>query len=187
MIYLSKGTVLKNSTKQFLQISHCGQDFQLTGMEAILWLNGRFGFAVTRGAAQEQALRHLNEMGLAESEWEDTATARYWIMTRCVCCPAVFKKEERSVSEIEEMLLCWLRNAGIRLSTAEMIYLQEHHIKPEPELLYTENRQALIESIYMQNTIADNFLENLMEAAKCRDEVIGVLMKLLKKKKILIL
>lgn len=108
-------------------------------------------------------------------------------MTRCICCPAVFKEEEYSESEMEKTILCWLRNAGIRLSAAELIYLQEHHIEPEPELLYTENRQALIESIYMQNTIADNLLENLMEAAECRDEVIGALMKLLKKKKILIL
>lgn len=66
MIYLSKGIVQKNSTKQLLRISHCGQDFQLTGTEAALWLKGRFGFAVARGAAQEQNLQHLNELGIAE-------------------------------------------------------------------------------------------------------------------------
>lgn len=187
MIYLSKGIVQKNSTEQLLQVSRCGESFRLTGIDAALWLNGRYGFAGADGAEQERALHRLNKMGLVETEQENTDTARYRIMTRCVCCPAAFKKPEPFMTDIEKNLLCWLRNAGIRLSAAELVFLQEHHIKPEPCLLYTDNRQALIEAIYMQDTIADNLLENLMEKAACRNHVIETLQKLLKKKKILVL
>ena len=61
MIYLSKGVAQKNSTEQLLYISRSGQSFQLTGIEATLWLNGRFQFAVAKGTEQERALDHLTE------------------------------------------------------------------------------------------------------------------------------
>ena len=87
----------------------------------------------------------------------------------------------------EKWMLQWLRNAGIRLSTAELVYLREHEILPEEKYFYQENRQVLIEKIYTKDTIADNLLEQQMENAGCRDEVVRTLMKLLAKKKILLL
>lgn len=187
MVYLSKGIVQKNSTKQLLQISRCGQSFQLTGIEATLWLNGRFEFAVAKGTEQERALDHLNRMGLTESEPENTTISQYRILIRCICCPTDFFKREFRLSDVEKTILYWLRNAGIRLSVAEFIYLIENHVQLNSKLIHEENRQALIELIYTHNTIEDNILENMMENAKCRDEVIRVLQKLLNKKKILIL
>lgn len=187
MIYLSKGVVQENSTEQLLHISRSGQSFQLTGIEAALWLNGRFEFAVAKGTERERALEHLNRMGLAEREQENTVISQYRILTRCICCPTVFSKREIHLSDVEKTILYWLRNAGIRLSVAELIYLIENHIEPNCKLIREENRQTLIELIYTHNTIVDNVLENMMENAKCRDEVISVLQKLLKKKKILIL
>ena len=53
---------------------------------------------------------------------------------------------------------------------AELVCLQEHGIKPEPQLLGEENRQALTEAIYTQETIFDNVLEAQMERASCREE-----------------
>lgn len=187
MIYVSKGIVQKNSTEQLLFVAHCGQTYQLAGAEAALWLNGRYGFFVTRIILEETALKHLVRMGLAEMEPEDTAQNRYRILTRCVCCPAQVAGPERFLSRKEKRILQWLRNAGIRLSLAELIYLQEHEILPEERLLYLENRQALIEEIYTKDTIVDNLLEQLMESAACRDEVVGILQKLLAKKKVLLL
>ncbi len=87
----------------------------------------------------------------------------------------------------EKTILSWLRNAGIRLTAAELVFLQEHGIAPEEMYLYPENRQTLVEAIYTKDTIADNLLEHQMETAECRDKVIRTLMKLLNKKKILIL
>lgn len=187
MIYLSKGVVQERSTEQLLYISRCGQSFQLTGVEATLWLNGRFEFATAKGTVQEQALQRLNRIGLAECEQENTAVSRYRILTRCVCCPTVFSKGENNLSNDEKIIIYWLSNAGIRLSVAELIYLNENHIEPTAQLLYKENHQVLIELIYTRNTIADNILENMMETASSRDEVIRILQKLLKKKQILLL
>ena len=45
MKYISKGIVVNGSTEQILHVTRCGVDFQLTGEQAALWLNGRFAFA----------------------------------------------------------------------------------------------------------------------------------------------
>lgn len=45
MKYISKGMVIRASTEDLLFVTRCGVDFQLTGEQAALWLNGRFGFA----------------------------------------------------------------------------------------------------------------------------------------------
>lgn len=187
MIYLSKGIVQKNSTEQLLFVIHCGKSFQLTGTEAALWLNGRFAFAVTHSGMEESALKHLVRMGLAEMEPEDSPQSRYRILTRCICCPAQYTKPERQIHHKGKWMLHWLRNAGIRLSTAELVYLREHGIMPEEKYFYQENRQTLIEEIYTKDSIADNLLEQQMEKADCRDEVVRTLMKLLARKTILLL
>lgn len=187
MIYLSKGKVLEHATEEQLGVSRGGQQFCLTGVEAALWLNGRFSFSKPNSPIEDRALRHLVRMGLAEIEEGEDMAAKYRILTRCICCPAKGKKVSIPVSGKEKTVLLWLQRAGIRLSTAELIYLQEHQIQPEPALLYEENRQALIETIYTKNTIWDNILESQMESAACRDETVQVLLQLLKKKKILIL
>ena len=48
MKYISKGMVIRASTEDLLFVTRCGADFQLTGEQAALWLNGRFGFAKNR-------------------------------------------------------------------------------------------------------------------------------------------
>lgn len=84
-------------------------------------------------------------------------------------------------------IIYWLKYAGIRLTVAELVYLFENKVKPTQDLLYTDNRQRLIERIYTKDTIADNLLEIQMESAGCRDDIIKGLMRLLKKKQILVL
>ena len=187
MIYLSKGIVQKSSTEQMLWITHCGQDYKLTGMESALWLNGRFEFATAKSAAAERAVRHLERMGLVEVESGNSPVDRYRILTRCICCPAAFTKPEMPMPYREKTVLQWLREAGIRLTVAELIFLQEHRIVPAPELLGSENRQALVETIYTQENIEDGILEQAMERAACRDTVVAALLRLLEKKKIIIL
>lgn len=187
MLYISKGIVQKNSTEQLLFMARGGQHYQLTGSAAAVWLNGRLEFAKSRSSAEEQALNYLKRLDLAETEDTDDRVSRYRILTRCVCCPAVFTKPERPMPTKEKTMLTWLRNAGIRLTVAELVFLQEHGIAPEEKYLYPENRQTLIEAIYTKDTIADNLLEHQMETAERRDEVVRTLVKLLGKKKILLL
>lgn len=186
MIYLSKGIVQKGSTEQLLNVLHCGQKYELTGTDAAMWLNGRYGFAKVRDIKEQRAVGHLQALGLIESEPENDSIARYRIATRCVFCPADTRK--RSVArECDKAILFWLRNAGVRLTVAELVYLFERGVEPTKDILYTDNRQKLIERIYTQDTIGDNLLEAQMESAGCRDEIVAGLMRLLKKKQLLVL
>ena len=91
------------------------------------------------------------------------------------------------LNEQERQINTWLQKAGIRLSVAELVFLQEHQITADSGMFGVRNRQRLIEAIYTKDNIQDNLLEHQMEKAECRDEVVEALMQLLKKKKILIM
>lgn len=183
MIYLSKGAVCKGSTEERLVIAHCGNEFILTGIKASLWLNGQFNFAISNDLGM---LEHLERMGLIEYEVDNNSLSRYRILTRCVCCPAKASGSLFSDTSEKELMI-WLTKAGLRLSVAELICLTEKRIKPEDNLLYERNRQALVESIYSTQNISDNILEVEMEYSTSRDTVVDSLMRLLKKKRLVIL
>lgn len=187
MIYISKGIVERNSTENILNVQRGGKSFQLTGLQAKLWLDGRYDFNEACMPDQLRDLDILSRMGLVETEEENTALGRYRIMTRCVCCPADTRHLDWTSGFHSSYLLGWLRHAGIRLSVAELILLSERGIRPEKEYLGIENRQNLIEVIYTRDNIAENLLETQMESAMSRDNVVQSLIGLLKKKKILIL
>lgn len=187
MIYISKGIVQENSTERNIYVGRGGQVFQLTKVEAQLWLDGRFGFYKTKNASQERAVEHLYRMGLIEYEQDDIPVSRYRILTRCVLCAATGSNVGLTVGCLASSVLNWLTNAGIRLSMAELVCLHERRIKPTKYLLYAENRQNLIETIYTQENIFDNILECQMEYADCRDDVVESVMALLKAKKLVIL
>ena len=80
-----------------------------------------------------------------------------------------------------------MKNAGVRLTVAELVYLIVNGIKPTQDLLYTDNWQTLIQRIYTVGSIADNILETRMEAGERRDAVVQSLLRLLKKKLVLVL
>ena len=183
MIYLSKGIVQKGSTEQLLFVLYGGQKFELTGNAAAAWLNGRFNFAEALGR-NETPVAYLQKLGLVETEADNDELSRYRIASRCIFCPATKTSVLRAM---DKEILQWLKNAGVRLTVAELVYLIENGIKPTQDLLYTDNRQILIERIYTVDTIADNLLETRMEAAECRDAVVQSLLRLLKKKLVLVL
>ena len=184
MIYLSKGIVQKGSTEQLLFVLYGGQKFELSENTAA-WLNGRFNFAEALGR-NEPPVIYLQKLGLVETEADNDELSRYRIASRCIFCPADTTKAS-VLRSMDKEILQWLKNAGVRLTVAELVYLTENGIKPTQDLLYTDNRQRLIEQIYTVDTIADNLLETQMETAKCRDAVVQSLMRLLKKKLVLVL
>ena len=49
MKYISIGAVTKPSTEHIVYVSHCGYDYTLTGEQAALWLDGRYGFDAVSG------------------------------------------------------------------------------------------------------------------------------------------
>lgn len=165
-----------------------GTDFQLTGLQAELWLNGRYGFAESGGNILEgKALQQLNRQGLVELVESDEPAAEYRALTQCVLVPAQPQGHRVLLSTREKELLRWLTDAGLHLTTAELVFLAEHCVKPTADLLGERNRQCLTERIYTQETIFDNILEAQMEHAAARDEVVDALLRLLEKRRILLL
>lgn len=188
MIYLSKGLVCKGSTEELLSITHHGQHFTLPNQLAHVWLNGRYKIANTRGIQEENALRQLVKMGLAEAEETDSDVSRYRILSHCILYPTTnvrfhFEKLQKS----EREALTWLRKAGLRLSTAELVCLFEKGILPSKDLLYDQNRQALVEKLYSVDNITDGILETQMEHAEKRDVVVEIIQNLIARKKVVVL
>ena len=118
---------------------------------------------------------------------EDSAAGEYRALTQCVLIPAKSGKLRLPLNKQEAQTLHWLREAGLRLTVAELVSLEEHGVKPVPELLGEENSQALTEAIYTQENIQDHILEAQMEHAFCRDRMVKAVLGLLKKRRVLVL
>ena len=187
MLYLSNGVLCKNSTTDEVRVARGNTVITLTGAEAEVWLDGRFNMICTDDKEKHNTIRSLYNMGLVEYEDNSDDAAQYNILSRCICCPAKVNFIKKPLSKCEKVVMIWLNNAGLRLSTAELMYLVENEVKPTDNLFYEENAQALIETIYTKDTIFDNILENRMGYAKCRNEVIYSLLLLLSKKRIVML
>lgn len=187
MKYIAKGMVVKASSEDMLHVTRCGYDFQLTGIQADLWLNGRFGFSAIKErdflAAKE--LRQLKRQELIELADADDG-GEYRALTQCVIVPAQPKGSVILTSR-EKDLLKWIMMAGLRLSMAELTFLLERRIAPTDNWMGEENRQALTEAIYTQETIFDNVLEAQMEHARSRNAAVNTVLSLLKKKRIILL
>ena len=187
MMYISKGIVKEGSTIQRLTVCYGGAEFVLSGNEASTWLNARFEIALIPDHDADKRIGHLHRMGLVETEEGDSALQRYRLLTRCVLVPTRKIGISLFQSKTEKKILFWLRKAGIRLSTAELVYLIDREVKPSVELLYSDHRQNLIERIYTKSTIQDNLLETQMEKAVFRDEIVDALLNLIKRKRVVVL
>ena len=186
MLYLSKGIAEKDSTENLIKVRRGDYTYTVSGNAAKLWLAGRFGFAACDTDEEISDILNLTKMGLAEYEPEECQASWYRILTRCVCVPTK-KGFAGFLIKSEKTMMRWLNFAGIRLSTAELVFLSENHIQPKNDLLYADNRQALVETIYTPANIFDNVLEAQMEHASLRDTTVETIMSLLRKKKIVML
>ncbi len=186
MIYLSKG-ILQNSNKDNIHIIRGNDSITLSGSEAKLWLGGNQEFTHTKSVEDTPVILKLSKLGLVEYEDFDTPINKYRILSRCVCCETRHSIFDFIANRAERKIMRWIKKAGIRLSTAELIYLFEKGINPSRHLLYPHNRQALVEKIYMTNNIFDNILENQMEKAHCRDQVVDILTRLIYKQRLVVL
>ncbi len=184
--YISIGAVTKPSTEHIVYVSHCGFDYTLTGDLASMWLNGRFGFDAARNKIEEAALSQLQRMGLVIIT-ENVLEGEYRALTRIKLVQCKSKNPYRGLTASERTALKWIRETGLVLSMAELVYLMEHDIAPEAQYLGQENIQKLVERIYTRDTIHDNILENQMEHATVRDQVVKLVLRLLKKRLIVLL
>lgn len=187
MIYLSKGAACKDPVTQCPAVCYAGKVFPLIMEEKKIWDNGRFGFIETKEQNDIETVNRLEELGIVETEQENTAISRYRLLTRCFFCPVKKDVNMRRMSADENKLYTWLRYAGFRLTVAELIFLEDRRVEPTDDLLREQNRQALVERIYTVDTIADRILEGQMETARCRDKVTENLMGLLRKRYAIVL
>lgn len=187
MLYLSKGIAEKDYSENLIKIRRGDYTYTVSGLEASLWISGRFGFSACDMDEEKNAVLRLVKLGLAEYESEKCQASEYRILTRCVCMSATHKRFAGFLTQHEKNLMRWLNFAGIRLSVAELVFLNENNIQPEKNLLYAENRQTLVEKIYTPSNIFDNVLEAQMEHAQSRDCTVATIISLLRKKRIIML
>ncbi len=186
MKYISLGAVLEPSTEHIVKVSHCGIDYTLTQELASLWLDGRFGFARAVNPSEMRTLNQLYRMGLVMTADESEA-GEYRALTRCRAVPVKRKNPYSGLVGDAKTIMVWLREAGLVLTMAELIYLMDREIQPELGLLGQENKQALVERIYTKDTIFDNILENQMEHVATREKTVSTILALLNKKHIVLL
>ena len=187
MKYISKGLVVEGSTEHILKIQRGGYEFQLTGDRARLWLNGRFGVADADGTNPRyvKELLHLKRVGWPSQSVRSRRGVPGHDPVRSGAgqggqAPGAFERPGKPDSPVAAG--SWAApdhgGAGVPAGT---------RYQTEPQLLGEENRQALTETIYTQETIFDNVLEAQMERASCREEMVRAVLGLLKKKRIVLL
>lgn len=91
----------------------------------------------------------------------------YRALTQCVLTPAKPQGVRAILSARQKELLLWLTEAGLRLTTAELVFLTEHHVAPQINLLGDRNRQNLTETIYTQETILITFWKPKWNTPQC--------------------
>lgn len=184
MVYLSKGAVEENSTKDNLVICRFGDRFYLTGISAELWLCGRFSPSSSR---DDTAFADLIEMGLVEASAESGETALYKLLMNCVICHAKPKLLSKHLNKQEQILWTWLKHAGGKLTISELVALEDKQILPSKSLLGKDNWASLVHSIYTRNTIPDLILEAQMEKSPAMKPTVTAVMGLLRKKRIFLI
>lgn len=186
MEYISLGTALGRPSGNIMGVSHCGQKFRLAKEKAVLWQNGRYGFAEADGAAESRILKELAGMGLVVPV-NGGKQGKYRALTGCVICPAGRLFPYAGLTGKQKTVMRWLSKAGLCLTMAELVYLADKGIKPVPALLGAGNRQALVETIYTRETVFDNLLENEMAEAAACGETVEAVEGLLRAKRIILL
>lgn len=186
MKYISLGVVQGGSTEYIVKVSHCGFDYSLTQELASLWLDGRFGFAHAENPIELRALSQLYRMGLVMTA-DESESGEYRALTQCRVVPVNSRNPYAGLMGHEKTIMRWLCEAGLLLTTAELVYLMDRKVDPEPALLGQEHKQALVERIYTTDTIFDNVLENQMAQATSRDRTVKAVLSLLKKRRVVLL
>lgn len=109
------------------------------------------------------------------------------ILVNCVIAPRQRKLPYWRLAADEKQLLRWIREAGLRLTAAELVRLAEMGIEPEAQYLGGENRQRVVELIYTKETIFDGALEAAMELSPALTPTLKTLLSLLKKKRVILI
>jgi hypothetical protein len=184
MIFLSKGITEGRCSGSTLSVAHCGTIHRLKDLQAELWLSGRNKPVMAEDTGHERAIIKMAMHGIVEYSNEVGAYAVFRVLTNCVVCPGRLSLNFTFLSKNERRIFKWVKYAGLRLTIAELVFLEQHGVKPEPSILGAHNRQALTELIYTTETISDTLLEVQMEKSYAMAETVKGVLGLLHKKKV---
>lgn len=183
MLYISKGIIVKQR-RDTVTVNHCGRLFELRGNMAKDWLAGH----IEPRYLGKARLNDLVQMGLAETQpGVDFIPELYRMLLCTVIAPKKQGMPYFGLHENEKRLLRWIRNAGLRLTTAELVRINDLCLEPEDEYLGGENRQRLVEALYHADNIFDDALETAMEHSAAMPDTLGAILGLLKKQKIVLI
>lgn len=184
MMYLSKGMEVPDGAEGVFRVCRWGKIHALGPQTAELWKRG--AIAPARAANGEAcAIQRLEERGLLATTEERGSLAAFRLLTDCVLCPS--GKRPLALWGRERRVWIWLTQAGLRLTSSELICLEERRILPVPSLLGAAGRQALTEEIYSRTNILDGILETEMEHSPARDAVVSAILKLVRKRRLLLI
>lgn len=178
MMYFSKGEARRNR-KGCLTVTHMGRSVRLEKESAEIWEKGRFRFCIARRQEERQAVAYMANVGIAEFETDETESAKYRMLQRCII---TVRKKGTGIflPPRERRILRWLRYSGFCIGIAELVALEEKHILPDKRLLSDKNWKVLAEKIYGAKPLSNNKLERQMEHSKSRNDTIAALMHLVK-------
>ncbi len=184
MIYISKGMERKGSTKNRLKIHSFRGRYELSGEKAMLWKRGRQDFTTVYTREEERVLFELEKEHLVEFTESRDMRARYFLLTRCILYVPKKRRIGLFMNAYDRHIFYWLKKAGYRLDIGELIYLMEHKVKPDKLLLGTEQAGRLYRKIHIRQLEFGRDFERRMSVARCREEVVDSILRLIKKKKI---
>ena len=180
MLYISKG-VLSHQAGNTLSVSYCGAQYALTEDQVFVWEKGRCGYQGELSTKQLAALNEIRRFGIIEMGSDTKQASMFRLLVNCVICSVKHKSIFPLWHNTEQLLLRWIRGAGLRLTIAELVFLIENKINPSKNLLGESNRQAITEIIYNAETIADGALDSLIEKSPACEITVQAVLELLHK------
>ncbi len=82
MLYITKGEARKDING--FKVTHMGRTIILDTKTAEVWKNGRYKFCRARMAEEIRAVCYMANIGIAELEQEETETAKFRMLARCI-------------------------------------------------------------------------------------------------------
>ena len=130
-----------------------------------------------------QAVAYMANVGIAELETDETESAKYRMLLRCII---MVRKKGAGIflPPRERRILRWLRYPGFRIGIAELVALEEKHIRPNKRLLSDKNWKTLAEKIYGAKPLSNSKIERQMEHSKSRNDTVAALMHLVKLRRV---
>lgn len=183
MLYLSKG-MLQESLRGTVTVNRYGRLFKLRGTQAQDWFKGH----TAPQYLGRVRLQELERQGLVEVQpGKDFIPEMFSALYNCILAPRNRACAYWGLSAKQRRLLRWIREAGLRLTAAELVRITELGLDPMPGYLGPDNRQRLVEAIYNTENILDGALESQMAQSPALAETIGALLGLIKKRRVILL